>query len=75
MFDSNKFKRMAKDWVRENPNGTVEELVDYCEELIPPNQFASYAWIVEQTREWYQYVLDTRKSNRLLEDATVDDVA
>jgi hypothetical protein len=75
MFDANKFKRSVKEWVRENPNGTVDELVDYCEELIPPNQFTHYSWLLEQTSGWYQHILDTRKSSRFLEDIGSEDVA
>lgn len=75
MFDVNKFKRSVKEWVRDNPSGSVDELIDYCEELIPPNQYAHHAWLVDQTKGWYQHILDTRKSNRFLEDSCSEDVA
>ena len=75
MFDTNKFKRSVKDWTRDNPNGTLEELVDYCEELIPAAQFSSYAWLVEQTAGWYQHILNTRRANKFMDDHELEDVA
>lgn len=75
MFDTNKFKRSVKDWTRENPNGTLEELVDYCEELIPAAQFSSYGWLVEQTAGWYQHVLNTRRSNNAFNEYDQEEVA
>jgi len=75
MFDTNKFKRSVKEWVRENPNGTVEELVDFCESMIPPSQFSNYAWLLEQTSGWYEHVLSTRKSARLFDQTEIDEVA
>ena len=56
MFDTNKFKRSVKEWVRENPNGSMEDFVDFCEELIPSAQFNAYGWLVEQTLGWNQRV-------------------
>ena len=41
MFDTNKFKRSVKEWVRENPSGSMEDFVDFCEELIPSAQFTA----------------------------------
>lgn len=75
MFDANKFKRAVKDWVRDNPNASLEDLSDYCEELIPPSQFGNYAWLLEQTTGWYQHVLETRKSARLFDEMESEDVA
>ncbi len=75
MFDTNNFKRSVKDWTRNNPEGTVEDLVDYCEELIPPAQFSSYGWLIEQTAGWYQHVLSTRQNNKGLDQSDHDDVA
>jgi hypothetical protein len=75
MFDTNKFKRSVKDWVRDNPNGSMEDFVDFCEELIPPAQFNAYGWLVEQTLGWYDHVLSTRRSSRLLGQFESEDVA
>ncbi len=61
MFDTNNFKRSVKEWVRTNPKGTVTELSDYCEELIPPTQYQSHAWLIEQTVGWYEHVLSSRR--------------
>jgi hypothetical protein len=66
MFDTNKFKRTVKKWVRDNPNGTMEDLVDFCEDLIPPAQLSVYGWLVEQTAGWYEHVLHTRRSAKLI---------
>ena len=75
MFDTNKFKRSVKDWVRENPNGTMEDLVDFCEGLIPPTKLNAYGWLVEQTAGWYGHVIDARRSSSLLGALEVDEVA
>ena len=50
--------------MREHPQGTEQELVDYCDELIPANQFAVNQWLVEQTLSWYRFVLTARDKNR-----------
>ena len=61
MFDCNQFKRSVKEWMRDNPEGTVMELVDFCEELIPPHLYQTHNWLVEQTASWYRHVLAQRK--------------
>ena len=75
MFDTNKFKRSVKDWVRDNPNGSMEDLVDFCEEQIPAAQFNTYGWLIEQTAGWYEHVLSTRRSASLLGRFESEDVA
>jgi hypothetical protein len=67
-FDFNSFKKFVKQWIRENPDGTIHELRDYCEELIPPQHFAANQWIVEQTVSWYRHILDHRDMMELRED-------
>jgi rare lipoprotein A (peptidoglycan hydrolase) len=61
MFDCNQFKRSVKDWMRDNNEGTVSDLVDFCEELIPPHLYQSHSWLVEQTASWYRHVLMNRE--------------
>jgi len=61
MFDANRFKRDIKEWVRCNPNGTLLEFADYCEDLIPPNQFSANKWLIEQSLDWYRYILSSRE--------------
>ena len=63
MFNINTFKRNIKEWLKENPYATVEELSDFCEEQIPSSQFASYKWLIEQTQAWYENILKTRTSD------------
>ena len=61
MMEINQFKKEVKEWIQTNPDGTLEALADYCEELIPPAQFASYQWLVTQTLSWYEQILKDRK--------------
>lgn len=61
MFDFNDFKRSVKDWIRENPSGSVQELRDFCEERIPSNQYAANEWVVDQTVSWYRHILAHRE--------------
>jgi len=75
MFNCNQFKRDVKEWMRLNPKGTVEDLVDFCEEQIPPNQFSSYEWLVDQTVGWYKHVLAHREITQrynLLDDQAMN---
>ncbi len=61
MFDTNNFKRSVKEWVKLNPKGTLEELTDYCEDLIPAPQFQANSWLVDQTLGWYEHILSSRR--------------
>ncbi len=73
MFDANQFKRSVKDWMRQHPQGSEAELIDFCEEQIPPAQFTAHQWLVEHTVSWYRHVLLQRRHERSLsEDDEVD---
>lgn len=61
MLDHNAFKKSVKDWMRENPEGSLPDLIDFCEEQIPTNQFATSRWIVDQTVSWYKHILVHRE--------------
>lgn len=61
MFDLNGFKKDVKSWIRQNPDGSLVDLRDYCEDQIPPSQFTAYSWLVEQTVGWYKHILDHRE--------------
>lgn len=71
MFDRNEFKRKVKTWIREHPDGSEQDLVDYCDEIIPANQFGVNQWLVEQTLSWYKFILATRdQKNQNWQDDT-----
>ena len=72
MFDSNQFKRSVKDWMRSNPEGSLAELTDYCEELIPPQQYAAHKWLVEHTVSWYRHILTHREISARMEGEAFD---
>lgn len=67
MFDCNKFKRSVKDWIHSNPQATVADLVDFCEEQIPAQQFATHEWLVDQTVGWYRHILSHRDGSAFTE--------
>lgn len=69
MFDANRFKRAVKDWIREHPEGSEADLVDFCEEQIPPAQFAAHQWLVEHTLSWYKHILTQRQHANAYDDA------
>jgi hypothetical protein len=69
MFDTNSFKRQVKDWIRNHPEGTENDLQDFCEEKIPPAQYATLKWMVDHTLSWYRYVLINREMGREQEEA------
>lgn len=60
MFDANQFKRAVKEWMRHHPEGTEADLVDFCEEQIPPAQYSANQWLVEHTLSWYRHILSQR---------------
>jgi hypothetical protein len=68
MFDANKFKRLVKEWIRENPEAELAEFQDFCEDLIPPAQFSSYQWLVDQTVDWYKHILAHREVSKNFAD-------
>lgn len=68
MFDANQFKRAVKDWIRQHPEGSEADLVDFCEEQIPPAQFAAHQWLVDHTLSWYRHILTQRKHEAAYED-------
>jgi hypothetical protein len=62
MFDTNSFKKSVKLWIKDNPHGTDQDLLDFCEERIPPSQYAASQWLIDQTLSWYRHVLAQRES-------------
>lgn len=64
MVDTNEFKRSVKEWIARNPNGTLCEFIDYCEELIPTAQYAANKWLINQSIDWYKHILSSRKVTR-----------
>jgi hemerythrin len=74
MFDPNQFKRAVKDWMKQHPTATEAELVDFCEEQIPPAQYASSEWLVEHTLSWFRHVVAQRLKARTMYE-TEDEAA
>lgn len=64
MFDSNRFKREIKEWVKVNPDGTLLEFADFCEDLIPAQQYAANKWLLDQSLDWFRHIIATRESHR-----------
>ena len=74
MVDSNNFKKLVKVWIKENPNGSEQDLLDFCEEIVPQKQYAASQWLIDQTLSWYRHILVHRDIvQQGYED--VDDVA
>ena len=73
MFDINQFKRQVKDWIRLNPSAAEQDLVDFCEEIIPTNQFAANQWLIEQTVGWYRHIISNRDYSSDDFDRELDD--
>jgi hypothetical protein len=71
MFDINEFKKKLKDWIKTHPHADEADFLDYCEELIPPSQYAAYRWVIEQSVAWYQNILLTRKEYETNDDNDV----
>lgn len=74
MFDINKFKRHVRNWMNENPEGNEHDLLDYCEEMIPPGVYSSHRWLVDQTVAWYRHVKAHRETDKMMANG-FDDVA
>ena len=60
MFDVNVFKKSVKEWIRVNTDGTEIDLRDYCDELVPAQQYQANQWLIEQTLSWYRHILERR---------------
>lgn len=60
MFDINSFKQNIKVWIKKNPEANKVKFLDYCEELIPINEYAQYSWLLEQATMWFDNI-DTNK--------------
>ncbi|MCX6129616.1 MAG: hypothetical protein NTX25_11195 [Proteobacteria bacterium] len=61
MFDVNQFKKSVKEWIRTNPQGTLLDLRDFCDELVPAQLYAANQWLIDQTLSWYRHVLERRE--------------
>ena len=61
MFSVNEFKKQVKQWMSQHPTGQLQDLIEYCEELIPSSQYAANRWLIEQTSSWYKHILTTRE--------------
>lgn len=72
MFDFNGFKKSVKEWIRLHPNGTSNDLRDFCEEAIPPQHFAANEWIIDQTLSWYSHILSSRDTKKEFGEEEVD---
>jgi hypothetical protein len=68
VFDFNAFKKQIKQWMLTHPEGSVDELSDYCEDLIPPQHYAANQWLIEQTTAWYRHILDRRAHEQCMEE-------
>ena len=62
-MDINDFKRQVKIWMRQNPKGTVAQLEDLIDELIPTVNYPAYHWLSEQTVAWFRHALEIKKEN------------
>lgn len=74
MFDINNFKKSVKVWMKDNPEGTEGELMDFCEDLIPVGVYSSHKWLVDQTIAWYRHVQAHRETSKMMANG-FDDVA
>ncbi len=63
MVNANEFKKKVKDWMQNNPSGGIQDLTDYCEEIIPPSQYAAHSWLIEQTVAWYKHLMMARNQH------------
>ena len=72
MFDINEFKRQVKIWIADHPGGEVNDLVDYCEEIIPMQYFAANKWLIDQTVSWYRHILAQREAVEAMGDGDPD---
>lgn len=72
MFDANSFKRQVKEWIRSYPEGELADFQDFCEEQVPPAQYASHKWLIDQTVDWYKHILAHRELSKNFQDEADD---
>ena len=73
-MDINKFKKAVRLWINEHADGSEADLLDYCEDLIPPSVYASHKWLVDQTLAWYKHVQAHKEASKMMANG-FDDVA
>lgn len=72
MFDINEFKKNVKTWIVSHPQGDVADLIDFCEEQIPPQAFAANRWLIDQTANWYRHIIAQREiANNMESDENI----
>ena len=68
MINFNHFKKEVKGWMAKNPNGSECDLLDFCEAMIPANQYMANKWVIDETVSWYKHILDHRKKEHLMDE-------
>lgn len=67
MFDINMFKNQFRIWSEQNPWATIEDFHCICKQLMPENFQEQYAWLVDQSRQWFFWKQESLKRDLLLE--------
>lgn len=53
MFDKNVFKERFRIWSEQFPFASASEIEDFCYLHIPAEYRVQYAWLIEQSAEWF----------------------
>ncbi len=55
MFDKNDFKRNFLIWSEQFPLAQEKEVLEFCYENIPLPKHSEYAWLIEQSLDWFTW--------------------
>lgn len=59
MFDKNAFKQKFRLWVEQNVDAPLPAARLFCECLIPDEERQRYAWLLEESLEWFRWLQKT----------------
>jgi hypothetical protein len=55
MFDKNVFKNKFRVWSSKNPLAKIEEVVFFCQNMIPTELHENYMWLQEESVAWFEW--------------------
>lgn len=58
MFDKNVFKQKFRLWVEQNLDASIPAARLFCECLIPDEEKVRYAWLLQESLEWFKWLKD-----------------
>jgi hypothetical protein len=65
MFNKNQFKIQFSEWAADNPFATAVQAREFCTENIPAEQMETFAWLVNQSVQWFEWSKAQKAADQL----------